>query len=244
MKDRIVLVTGATRGLGLEIAKRLLRSGYTVIATGRSRSEAIDTLAEAPENGGRLIFEALELSDSSALYGFIDGIRREHGPLWGLVNNAAIARDGVLATLHESDVAQTVAVNVTGTILLTKYALRTMLARRSGRIVNIASIVAFTGYNGLSVYAATKSALVGFTRSLAREVGKVGITVNAVAPGYMETEMSAGLNESQLASIRRRSPIGRLPEPADVAGTVNYLLGDEAAGITGSTITVDAGCTA
>jgi len=244
-EKKTVLVTGATRGVGLAIADTLIRSGYTVIATGRKESAALAKLrASDPIAAERLRFMELELGDFSELHGFVKRLKAEHGPLWGLVNNAALAHDGVLPTLHEKHIEETVAVNVTGTILLTKYALRTMLPLRCGRVVNISSIVAHTGYSGLSVYAATKSAMIGFTRSLAREVGKVGITVNAIAPGYMETDMSAGLGEEQLASIRRRSPIGRLAQPEDVAGMVDFLLSEKSSGITGATHTVDAGTTA
>lgn len=243
MKKKPILVTGATRGLGLTIVKELLAEGFQVIGTGRQRSTPFAEL-QSEVGESLLVFRSLELSDIKSLHPFVTEIRKSFGGLYGLVNNGAIARDGVLATLHEQDVIATVAVNVTGTILLTKYALRAMFAQREGRVVNISSIVSHTGYNGLSVYAATKSALIGFTRSLAREVGKAGITVNAVAPGYMETDMSAGLGDEQLASIRRRSPIGRLAEPLDVARAVAFLLSEKADGITGTTVTVDAGTTA
>ena len=164
--------------------------------------------------------------------------------MWGLVNNAAHGTDGVLATLHEKDIAQLIRVNVEAPILLTKYLLRPMLMNRSGRIVNISSIIATTGFSGLSVYGATKAALAGFTRSLSREVGKVGITVNTVAPGYMETDMTSGLQGEKLESILRRSPLGQLAKAEDVAHAVTYLLSEKAANVTGSTITVDAGSTA
>lgn len=244
MMDKRVLVTGGTRGLGLEICRYLVAKNYTVIATGRTLTEPLQALIDDPASAGRLAFMPLELAETDKLHDFIKELKRRHGPLWGIVNNAAVARDGVLATLHESDVHQTILVNVTATILLTKYALRTMLAQRAGRVVNISSIVATTGFNGLSVYAASKSAMIGFTRSLAREVGKIGITANAVCPGYMETDMSAGLDDGKLDSIRRRSALRRLTAPVDVASAVGYLLSEEAGGITGTTLTVDAGSTA
>jgi 3-oxoacyl-[acyl-carrier protein] reductase len=167
-----------------------------------------------------------------------------HGTLFGLVNNAAVGHDGVLATMHASHIAESLRINVEAPILLAKYCSRPMLLQRNGRIVNVSSIIASTGYSGLSVYAATKAALVGFTRSLARELGKAGITVNAVAPGYMETDMTVGLDGEKLASIRRRSALGRLATVQDAASAVAYLLSPDAAGITGITLTVDAGSTA
>jgi 3-oxoacyl-[acyl-carrier protein] reductase len=239
---RTVLVTGGTRGLGLAITRRLAREGYRVVAAARSPSADLrDAIAETP----RLVhFQRLDLSEFDTLHDTVRSVVTEHGRLYALINNAAIARSGVLATLHDSEVTQSVAVNVTGTILLTKYALRSMLLEQQGRVVNVASIIADTGFNGLSVYGATKAALVGFTRSLAREVGKKGITVNAVLPGYMDTDMSASLDSDQLDRIRRRSALRRLVTVEEVAGTVAYLLSEEASGVSGSSLTIDAGSTA
>lgn len=241
----LVVVTGATRGLGLGIASRLAAEGRHVIATGRRRSgELDDAIAEAEGSAGEITFETLDLNDRSSIHPFVLGVTKRHGRLYGLVNNAAVAHHGVLATLHESDITDTVDVNLTNTILLTKSALRSMLPARRGRIVNVTSIVADTGFSGLSVYGATKAGLLGFTRGLAREVGRIGITVNAVAPGYMRTALSASLREDQLEAIVRRTPAGRLADTTDVAGAVAYLLSDEAAMISGTTITVDGGSTA
>lgn len=150
----------------------------------------------------------------------------------------------MLATLHERDIGQLIRVNVEAPILLSKYLLRPMLMNRTGRIINISSIIATTGFSGLSVYGATKAAMSGFTRSLSREVGKAGITVNTIAPGYMETDMTSALQGEKLESIKRRSPLGNLANAQDVAHAVMYLLSDKASNITGSTITVDAGSTA
>ena len=146
--------------------------------------------------------------------------------------------------MHESQIFEIINVNVTGTILLTKYISRSMLRARCGRIINISSIIASTGFNGLSVYAASKAALNGFTKSLSRELGKINITVNAVAPGYMETNMSAGINDKQLDQIRNRSALKRLAETSEVASAVKYLLSDDASAITGTVLTIDAGNTA
>lgn len=238
----LALVTGGTRGLGLAVVQRLSADGFRVIAAGRRCTPELDAVIVAA--AGRVVYEALDLSLVGELHGAVNRIVAAHGPLFALVNNAAIAHDGVLATMHDSQIAEVLLVNVTGTIILTKYALRSMLVRKNGRIVNIASIIGSTGFNGLSVYGASKAALLGFTRSLAREVGRGGITVNAVSPGYMKTDMTAGLEGEKLASIERRSALRTLVGTADVAAGVAYLLSKDAALVTGTELTIDAGSTA
>jgi 3-oxoacyl-[acyl-carrier protein] reductase len=160
-----------------------------------------------------------------------------------LVNNAGIGLDGVLATMHQTDIDRVVRTNLLAPIVLTKYIMRSMLSKSEGRIINISSIIASTGFHGLSVYAATKAGLEGFTRSLSREAGKRNVTVNCVAPGYIETEMTAGLQGEKLESVRRRAPLG-LPHPEHVAAAVSYLLQPEACTVTGTVLTVDGGSTA
>jgi 3-oxoacyl-[acyl-carrier protein] reductase len=169
---------------------------------------------------------------------------KNHGHIYGLINNAALGHDGVLATMHESSIRALLKINIEAPILLTKYVSRSMLLNRYGRILNISSIIGSTGFTGLSVYGATKSALTGFSKSLARELGPKDITVNTLAPGYMETNMTTGLSGEKLQKIKRRSCLGRLADVKDVANMVLYLLSDEAAGITGATFTIDAGSTA
>ena len=182
---KTILVTGGTRGLGLAVTKRLATAGYRVIAAGRQCTPEL----EAVLSSANVHFEPLDLAKHAEIHDFVKRVTATHGHLYGLVNNAAIGHDGVLATMHDSQIESLISVNLTGTILLTKYAIRSMLLRREGRVINVSSIIASTGFNGLSVYAATKAALNGFTRSLARELGKAGITVNSVAPGYMECDM-------------------------------------------------------
>lgn len=238
-----VLVTGASRGLGLAIMARLLDSAedYRVIAMSRSLSSDLDALIKGSE--GRSEFIGFDVSNVDEIPQLVKEIVRRHGPLWGLINNAGIGADGVLATMHRTDIETVVAVNLIAPMILTKYFSRGMLSKREGRIINISSIIASTGFNGLAAYAATKAGLEGFTRSLSREVGKRGITVNCVAPGYMETEMTAGIDEAKMNSIRRRATLG-LATPQDAAAAVAYLLSEEAARTTGTVLTVDGGSTA
>jgi 3-oxoacyl-[acyl-carrier protein] reductase len=246
---RNVIVTGATRGLGLAIASRLAAAGFVVIGVARSESEAFRTAAigmDANElsAGGVLRFQAFDLADLEGLAGLVAGLRRDFGPIYGLVNNAGIGTSALLSMMPDQEIERLVRLNTLSPILLTKYVLRSMMVERAGRIVNISSVVSATGFKGLSAYAATKASLIGFTRSLAREVGELGITVNAVAPGFAVTEMTQELGDEGRAKIARRSALRRLIEPADIGGAVAYLLGEEAAGITGITLTVDAGSTA
>jgi len=235
-----VIVTGARRGLGLAIVRRLVADGYRVIAVARADSPELNELCA----GGDVVFEQYDLADISGIHAWMTALTKREGRIYGLVNNAAIGGDGVLATMHERDIDEILRVNLQSPIVMTKYASRSMLLGGQGRIINVSSIIASTGFNGLAVYGASKAGMVGFTKSLSRELGKAGITVNCIAPGYMETDMTAGLVGDKLASIRRRSPSGKLAGVDDVARSVSFLLGEGGAMITGTTITVDAGSTA
>jgi 3-oxoacyl-[acyl-carrier protein] reductase len=240
---RNVLVTGGSRGIGLAIAKRLAAAGYNVIAVARRES---DELSEAIGNAGAgaIHCRAFDLSATGAIPAFVKGLRDEFGAIYGLVNNAGIGTEGLLATMHNSEIEALVGLNILSPMILTKYVVRQMMADGAGRIVNMSSIIATTGYNGLSVYGATKAAATGFTRSLAREVGKLGITVNAIAPGFIDTELTQDLAEEQRKRIAGRSALRRLAAPDDVARMVEYLLGDGGSNITGTVMTIDAGNTA
>jgi 3-oxoacyl-[acyl-carrier protein] reductase len=241
-----IVVTGGTRGIGLGIARKLAMASYQVIAVARRSGETFDATVEESHREGRgsLHFRAADLADIAALPMLAKSLRKEFGSLDGLVNNAGIGTSGLLANMRDAQIEQLFRLNVLSPITFTKYIVRSMMADGGGRIVNIASIVASTGYGGLAAYAASKAAIVGFTRSLAREVGALGITVNAVAPGFIETEMTHGLTNAQREQIVRRSALHRLAEIDDVANAVAFLLGDGAANITGTVMTVDAGGTA
>jgi len=240
---RNVLVTGGSRGIGLGIAQRLADAGFNVIAVARRESDELRTaIGEAKQ--GNLHFRACDLSAVDDLPTFVKATRDEFGAIYGLVNNAGIGTEGLLATMHNSDIEALVRLNVLSPVILTKYIVRHMMADGEGRIVNISSIIASTGYNGLSVYGATKAAATGFTRSLAREVGKVGITVNAIAPGFIDTELTSNLGGEGRDRIAKRAALRRLPEVDDVARMVEYLVSDGGRNITGSVLTIDAGNTA
>jgi len=238
-----MLVTGGSRGIGLAISRRLASAGYHVIAVARRESEALRAATSEPSEGG-LTFRAFDLSEIDAIPSFTKGLRDEFGAIYGLVNNAGIGTEGLLATMHNSQIDALVRLNVLSPVILTKYIVRQMMADGAGRIINMSSIIATTGYNGLSVYGATKAAATGFTRSLAREVGKLGITVNAIAPGFIDTELTENLPEQARNRIAGRSALRRLPECDDVARMVEYLLGEGGRNITGAVLTIDAGNTA
>jgi len=195
---RNVIVTGGSRGLGLGIVRRLTGAGYRAIAIARKESTQLAVAREEADraNPGSLHFVPFDLAEIAEIPQLVKAVRKEVGAIYGLVNNAAVGFDGVLATMPTAQIEQLVRVNTLAPIVLTKYVVRAMLAEGGGRIVNVASIVGFTGYSGLSVYGATKASLLGFTRSLAREVGRLGVTVNAVAPGFLDTEMTRGSTTS------------------------------------------------
>jgi 3-oxoacyl-[acyl-carrier protein] reductase len=243
---RNVIITGGSRGLGLAMSRALAAVDYHVIAIARSVTPDLTAASQAAaESGhGAIDFRACDLSDLNQIAPLVRALRSEFGPLYGLINNAGLGTSGLLSNMRDQEIQRLIQLNTVSPILLSKYVVRSMMAQRDGRIVNIASIVAFTGYSGLSVYSATKSSLIGFTRSLAREVGQLGITVNALAPGFIATEMTHELSESQREKIARRSALHRMPEPLDVARSVEYLLGDGGRNITGTVITIDAGNTA
>jgi 3-oxoacyl-[acyl-carrier protein] reductase len=241
---RNVVVTGGSRGIGLGIARRLTEAGFRAIAIARKESSELTSAIEETEGAGSLRFVPFDLAEIEGIADLAKKLRNDFGPIYGLVNNAGIGGEGTLALMHNSNIEQVVRLNTLSPIVLTKYLVRSMMADGGGRVVNVASITAFTGYSGLSVYSATKASLIGFTRSLAREVGRTGVTVNAVAPGFVDTEMTRELTEEHRQQIMRRSALRRLADIDDVANAVEFLLSDRAKNITGTVLTVDAGSTA
>jgi 3-oxoacyl-[acyl-carrier protein] reductase len=244
--ERNVIVTGGSRGLGFGTAIKLRDAGYRVVVVARQESMEIAEISGEPTP---LHFWRCDLGEIDALPDLVKNIRKDVGPIYGLVNNAGIGTSGMLATMRVTDIVQTVRLNTVAPMVLTKHVVRSMMAdgalkENGGRIVNISSIISATGFSGLSVYGATKASLVGFTKSLARELGPLGVTVNAVAPGFIDTRMTDGLEGAQRDQIVRRSPLKRLAEISDVAETVAFLMSNAARNITGTVLTVDAGSTA
>jgi 3-oxoacyl-[acyl-carrier protein] reductase len=243
---RNVIVTGGSRGLGLSVARRLSCEGYRAIVIARQMSDQLaDAMARADETrAGSMHFMPFDLCDVQNIPTLVKTLHDTEGPIYGLVNNAAIGFDGALALMPNAKIERLIRLNTVSPIMLTKYVVRHMMADGGGRVVNVASIIGFTGYSGLSVYGATKASMIGFTRSLAREVGTLEITVNAIAPGFMDTDMTKGLDSQHREKVAHRSALRRLAEVEDVAGAIEFLLGPNSKNITGTVLTVDAGATA
>jgi 3-oxoacyl-[acyl-carrier protein] reductase len=243
---RNVVVTDGSGGVGLAIAKKLAESGYRAIAIARtSGSQLSDAIANAERSDqGRIVFVSFDLAHVLGLAELVRNLHEAFGPFHGLVNNPGAGTRGALSLMHTSKIEELVQLNTLSPIVLTKYIVRRMMADGGGRVVNVASIAACTGFSGLTVYGATKSSLIGFTRSLAREVGQMGINVNAIAPGFLDTDMTRENASDLRQAIVRRSALKRLPGADEVANAVEFLVSDRASGITGSVLTVDAGMTA
>jgi 3-oxoacyl-[acyl-carrier protein] reductase len=242
--ERVVIVTGGSRGLGAGIVQSYLDSGDRVATCARSRTGEIERWENDPELKGRFLFEQVDLSNRDETAAFVKTVVTEWDVIDILVNNAGVARDGILSLTSDEDIDTVIDLNLKGTLQMCRLVGRRMLARGSGNIVNISSIVGLSGYRGLAVYSSTKAAMDGMTRALARELGSRGIIVNSVAPGYLRTELSHGLDEGQLDQIVRRTPAGRLGEPSDIARIVQFLTAPENDYLTGQVIVADGGLTA
>jgi 3-oxoacyl-[acyl-carrier protein] reductase len=238
--ERHVILSGGSRGLGMALVDALLESGYLVSTFSRRPSKFV----ELRSGDKRCLFATADMADTASLAAFVRVAEERFGRIDGLVNCAGIAVDGFLSRMPTAQIDEVVAVNLTGTLKLTRLVVQSMLLlNEPASIVNISSIVGLRGYSGLAAYAATKAGMDAMTRALARELGDRRIRVNSVAPGYLETEMTHGLSDAQKQQIVRRTPLGRLGQPHDVAGPVLFLLSDAAQFITGQTLVVDGGIT-
>ncbi len=238
LTGRIALVTGATRGIGQAIARSLADAGARVIGTATSESGAASIATDLGDQGAGRV---LNVADEASIAQLIEGIEREFGAVGILVNNAGITRDNLAMRMKESEWDEVMATNLKSVFRLSRAVMRGMMKARYGRIINISSVVGSLGNGGQVNYAAAKAGLEGFTRSLARELGSRAITVNAVAPGFIDTDMTRALSAAQRESLQAQIPLGRLGSPADVATAVAFLASDEAAYITGSTLHVNGG---
>lgn len=226
------------------MVRSLLKAGYRVSACSRSRTPFVDEMEKDDTLRGRFFWSACSVGKSEDVQRFVRAAAEwaEKDGIYGLINNAGIAKAGILASFPDVESERIIQVNLIGAIQMARAVSGVMLQRGTpGRIINISSIIGSRGYNGLSAYSASKAGMDGLTRALARELGRRGITVNSIAPGYIRTEMSSTLNDDQLEQIVRRTPLGRLAEAEDIVGLIHFLLGDQASMVTGQTITVDGG---
>ncbi len=238
LKDQVALVTGASRGIGKAIAQELVRQGARVIGTATSEAGAAAISEYLGENGKGIV---LNVNDAERCNAVIDEIQKEFGGLTILVNNAGITQDQLAMRMKEEEWDAVIATNLTAVGRLSRAVLRGMMKARYGRIINITSVVGSTGNPGQMNYAAAKAGVAGMSRALAREIGSRNITVNCVAPGFIDTDMTKVLSEQQTAALLQQIPVGRLGTPEDIAAAVSFLASAQAGYITGTTLHVNGG---
>jgi 3-oxoacyl-[acyl-carrier protein] reductase len=241
LQSRIALVSGASQGIGRACALELARAGATVVLAARNEAKLTEAVAEIEAAGGQAAAFALDVASEESIKAGAKAVLERYGKVEILVNNAGITRDGLMMAMKRADWDDVLGTNLTGAFLLTQALLRPMLKNRWGRIINISSVVGRTGQAGQVNYASSKAGLIGLTRSLAREVASRGITVNAVAPGYIETPMTAVLDEKQRTAMMAEIPLGRAGTDVEIAHSVRFLASEEAGYITGHILDVNGG---
>lgn len=242
LSGRVALVTGASRGIGRSVARELGTSGaYVAVNYARDAEAAAETVRIVQEDGGRSISVQADVAVADEVAALVDQVEERLGPVDILVNNAGITRDGLFVRMPEEDWDAVVAVSLKGAFLTSKAVSRGMMKRRQGSIINVSSVVGRRGNAGQANYGAAKAGLIGLTKSLARELAPRNVRVNAVAPGYVETEMTGRLVDDAREAIRANTPLGRFGTPEDVARAVHYLASDEASFVTGVVLPVDGG---
>ncbi|MBX3096111.1 MAG: 3-oxoacyl-[acyl-carrier-protein] reductase [Fimbriimonadaceae bacterium] len=242
-ESKVAVVTGASRGIGQAIAIALAKDGCQVACLASKAENAAETVRQITDEGGNAIAFGADLGEGGGIDALVSDIESQLGTPTILVNNAGLTRDTLLMRMSDEDWQRVIDVNLNGAYRMTKALLRGMMKARWGRIVSISSVVGLHGAPGQTNYAASKAALIGFTMSLAKEVGSRGITANAVAPGWIATDMTAELPEDQREHVVKLTTVGRLGEPEDISSVVRFLCSEEASFITGQAITVDGGLT-
>lgn len=242
-KGQAIVVSGGSRGLGQALVADLLAAGHRVATFSRSETPFVEECLKEDPQGEKFLWEAVDATDFARVRQFVRGVEERFGAIEVVINNAGVGVDGILSTMPDADVHRVLTLNLEAAIQLTRACLKSMLRQRSGCVINVTSVVGIRGFSGISVYSATKAGLDGLTRSLAREVGPEGIRVNAIAPGYFESDMSGELTENQKKWIVRQTALRRLGAVEDLAGVVRFLISPAARFITGQTIVVDGGLT-
>ena len=239
MDNKIVLITGANRGIGESILHRLDADGYLVIGSSRSNEGVEKITSEIKKSNGKGI--QMDVTDQKSIDDAVDSIKKDFGPIYGLINNAGITNDNLLMRMSDEQWSSVIDSNLNSLFRVTKSIVKDMMKARVGRIINIGSIVGMMGNAGQSNYSATKSGLLGFTKSLARELSSRNINVNSISPGFINTDMTKALSEDQIDALSKNIPLNRIAEPSEIAGVVSFLLSDDSSYITGENINVNGG---